>query len=112
MCLKQKGENLEQWPQIGYFYVNDTAVKEETSVRGKNFHFQETPDCRYYWWYPIKDSEHPQFCYLYQQCAAQDSEPEVGWAIAKKNCRKIMDKFSFLFRWLSSWEGGTQAITS
>ena len=57
-------------------HENHAAVSRtfETMVN----HLQETPDCRYYWWYPIKDSEHPQFCYLYQQCAAQDSEPEVG----------------------------------
>ena len=39
---------------------------------------QDTPDCRYYWWYPIERSEYPLYCYLFRQCAAQDEEPQVS----------------------------------
>ena len=48
-----------------------------SSERCKRF-CQDTEDCRYYWWNPIGNSEAPQYCYLFRQCAPQDEEPEVG----------------------------------
>ena len=33
---------------------------------------------RYYYWYPISYSSAPLYCYLFQQCAAKDDEPEVA----------------------------------
>ncbi len=43
------------------------------------YYCQMTEGCRYWWWYPIERSESPQYCYLFQQCAAKDTEPEVLW---------------------------------
>ncbi len=40
-------------------------------------HCREVEGCRYYWWNPIEYSEAPRYCFLYQQCAPSDKEPEV-----------------------------------
>lgn len=46
---------------------------------------RNTEGCRYYWWYPIENSESPLYCYLYQQCAASDKEPEAALLIGGRH---------------------------
>jgi len=41
-------------------------------------HCENTEGCRYYYHYPISYSAAPLYCYLFQQCAAKDDEPEVA----------------------------------
>ena len=48
-------------------------------------HCREVEGCRYYWWYPIENSETPLYCFLYQQCAASDKEPEVALVIGGRH---------------------------
>ena len=48
-------------------------------------HCRDTPGCRYYWWYPIENSENPLYCYLFQQCATSDNEPEAALIIGGRH---------------------------
>lgn len=36
---------------------------------------QETPDCRFYYWYPIDYSPKPLYCYLFRSCLTGAEEP-------------------------------------
>ena len=40
---------------------------------------------RYYYWYPIDYSPAPLYCYLFQQCAARDDEPEVSLVVGGRH---------------------------
>lgn len=46
---------------------------------------RQTEGCRYYWWHPIENSEAPLYCYLFQQCAASDKEPEAALVIGGRH---------------------------
>ena len=46
---------------------------------------RDTQGCRYYWWYPIENSASPLYCYLFQQCAASDKEPEAALVIGGRH---------------------------
>ena len=48
-------------------------------------HCRDTAGCRYYWWYPIENSENPLYCYLFQQCATSDNEPEAALIIGGRH---------------------------
>ena len=48
-------------------------------------HCRDTQGCRYYWWYSIENSQSPLYCYLYQQCAASDKEPEAALVIGGRH---------------------------
>ncbi len=48
-------------------------------------HCRASEGCRYYWWYPIENSESPLYCYLFQQCAASDQEPEAALVIGGRH---------------------------
>ena len=48
-------------------------------------HCKDTEGCRYYWWYPIENSDNPLYCYLFQTCATSDSEPEVALIIGGRH---------------------------
>ncbi|TRY74923.1 hypothetical protein TCAL_07513 [Tigriopus californicus] len=81
-CSKRMVDNVQC--ALGKNNFLDVKFFVESTDECK-IHCQATNGCRYYWWYPLDYSESPAYCYMFQQCAPKDKEPEVALIIGGRH---------------------------
>ena len=46
---------------------------------------EDTPGCRYFYWYPIDYSPAPNYCYLFRSCEGGAAEPHIAMVAAGRH---------------------------
>lgn len=64
-------------------YIDHTLFTDSTEQC--KIKCEDTPGCRFYYWYPIDYSPAPKYCYLFRSCEGGAAEPHVAMVAAGRH---------------------------